>query len=308
MPTNTKYISVDRLSEFLTALRGKYAANALTGDYQVLHAHNAKYDGHEHEISIYYATVSALETLDGSAVKSISLYESGQDPEHGGSATTLSPSAGVVTLDLHDYALKSEISAALHFRGVVATQDLLPTSNVEVGDVYIVTTDSAGQASTEFVCTAVTPSITWEKLGPTVDYTTFVTKKTAANGYIATFNASGDVVSTGVLASKLEAGTVQQGDTHYVTCDQVNTVKEGLDKAMIKSVKVNGTALTPDANRAVDVSVPVLDVKLIGSGESSAASVLNTTTHEATLDLSAYALSADIPEEAPASDITAMFA
>ena len=305
MPTNTKYISVDRLSEFLTALRGKYAANALTGDYQVLHAHNADQatkDASGNVISSTYATQTALGNLDAVTIKTINFTPSGAS-----AATALT--GNTVAIDLSQYALKSEITAALHFKGVVATQAALPSTDVAVGDVYIVTTDNAGDTNSEFVCTAIDPSITWEKLGPTVDFSGFVTKKTADNGEIATFDATGDVVGTGVAASMLSNGAVTAGNGSFVTGGQVATAISNLG-TIVNDVKVgvsgseasvvsNGEAVITLANAVTENSTaPVTSGAVYGA--IAALDYSKVVAADGTTKI-------DTLQEASAADITGIF-
>ena len=309
MPTNTKYISVDRLSEFLTALRGKYSANALTGDYQVLYAHNADQatkDGSGNVITSTYATQTALTNLDAVTIKTINFQGSGE-----ASATPLTVTSNAVTIDLHDYALKSEITAALHFKDVVATYSDLPSTNVAVGDLYIVTTGpDAGETNVEYVCTAIEPSITWEKLGPTKDFSGFVTKKTAANGKIATFDSTGDVVGTEVNASMLSNGAVTPGNGSFVTGGQVATAISNLG-TIVNDVKVGVSG-----SEASVVSNGEAVITLVNAvTENSTAPVTSGAVYSAidALDYSKVVAAdgttkIDTLQEASASDITAMFA
>ena len=306
MPTNTKYISVDRLQEFLIALRGKYAANALTGDYQVLHAHNADQatkDGSGNVISSTYATQTALNNLDAVTIKTINFTPSGA-----AEATALT--GNTVAIDLHDYALKSEITAALHFKGVVATQAALPTTDVAVGDVYIVTTDSAGDTNSEFVCTAVEPSITWEKLGPTVDFSGFVTKKATANGKIATFDSTGDVIGTAVDASILSNGAVTSGNGSFVTGGQVATAIANLGN-IVNDVKVGVSGSEASVVTSGEAVITLADAVT----ENSTAPVTSGAVYGAihALDYSKVVAAdgttkIDTLQEASANDISAMFA
>lgn len=53
---------------------------------------------------------------------------------------------------------------------------------------------------------------------------------------------------------------------------KVEAIEAGAQVNVIESVKVNGTALTPDANKAVDVSVPLLGVSVNGNGVTPDAS------------------------------------
>ena len=231
---NTKYISVDRLGEFLTALRGKYADNALTGDYQVSYAHNADQatkDGAGNIISSTYATQTALSDLDSAVVKTITVTTPTGAPAGVRSGNTY-------TLDLSGYALKTEIAAALHFKNVVATYSDLPSTDVAIGDLYIVTTGlDTGETNVEYVCTAIDPSITWQKLGPTKDFSNFVQKKSADAGKIAIFDSNGDIIGGASLATALGTGSVADGDSHFVTGGQVATAIANLG-TIVNDVKV----------------------------------------------------------------------
>lgn len=69
----------------------------------------------------------------------------------------------------NDLAKKSDITAVLKFKGSVATEADLPSTDLTVGDVYLVEADEA-----EYVCVdATTPK--WEKLGPIVDLSAYAT-------------------------------------------------------------------------------------------------------------------------------------
>ena len=86
---------------------------------------------------------------------------------------------------------------------------------------------------------------------------------------------------------------------------QASTMASGGDTNVIETVKVNGSALTPDANKAVDVTVPVTDVtvggtSVVSSGTAvipsipSAPGTLNTTASTAQTTSASEALSGNI--------------
>lgn len=64
-------------------------------------------------------------------------------------------------------------------------------------------------------------------------------------------------------------------------------IEAGSEANVIESVKVNGTALTPDANKAVDVTVPVLGVSQNGTPitPDSTTKVVDVTVPTKTSDL-----------------------
>lgn len=120
--------------------------------------------------------------------------------------------------------VKAIASAALDFKGVVATVDALPTEGVANGDVYYVTEDSS-----EYVYIDVEGKKGFEKLGGVVDYSVFVTKTTKINGKAldADVTLTGADIAVdategaGTVAAKLEAlqdaideitGTGEDGD------------------------------------------------------------------------------------------------
>jgi len=257
---NVKYVSLDGLNAFYGKLKtelAKASGSVLPVGYAAA-AGKATSDAANNNIQSTY-------------ISEIKFLGSGET----GSAEALptSDTAGAgqsVTINLSQYALKSEITAALHFKGVVATQAALPSSNVAVGDVYIVTTDNDGDSNSEFICTSIDPSITWEKLGPTKDFSGFITKKTSGvtTGNLVKFAADGDIADAEISASDLSSalsalgtGTIASGDDYTVTGGTVYTyltTAANHQQNTIETVKVNGSALTPDANLAVDITVPVV--------------------------------------------------
>ena len=70
-------------------------------------------------------------------------------------------------------------------------------------------------------------------------------------------------------------------------------VSEGGEPNTIDTVKVNGTALTPDANKAVDVTVPTTVAELTDAGDYALAADLPTAVSELTND-SGYQTASDV--------------
>ena len=130
------------------------------------------------------------------------------------------------------YAKKSDITAVLKFKGTVANFAALP-ANASVGDVYNVTakggTDENGvavKAGDNVVKTATG----WDNLGGTVDLSNYVQKD------------GNKVLSTNDFT-----------DAYKNTIDGL--VSTGGEANVIETVKVDGTALTPDANKAVNIDL-----------------------------------------------------
>lgn len=315
MPITEKYISLDGLGEFYTKLKGELAkstGSVLPVAYATA-AGSATYDSANNQISTYY-------------IHQIDFTPSGGDNTQ---PTALTPTNGAVTIDLSGYALKTEITAALHFKGVVATQAALPSTaaTASVGDLYIVTTGpDAGETNVEYVCTASTAgeggaadTVTWEKLGPTKDFSGFATKVSGATaGNLAGLDASGNLTDSGVAASKLAGtGAVADNDSNFVTGDTVYDYVNDSNHHLvntIESITINGgSALTPDASKNVDITVPVA-ASSIADGESGYATgdqvydyVANTANVTKVFDASTTPAHVDNLYEATATEIDALF-
>lgn len=254
---SVNYISLDRLGEFLNQLKQKLAANSASS-FPVYYAATAVGDEDGSNIKSTYATKTSVETvdgrvttLDGQVIKTINFTPSGAS-----SPTALTPTSGAVAIDLSGYALKSEVASAMDYKGSATGTELAAktVANTRSGDVYTCSADSGNfHAGLEYVAvvsgTAPSQTLTWEELGKWVDLSGYVQKKTSANGYIATFDSTGDVVSTGVLASILSNGSVVDDNGSFVTGGQVASAIE--------------TAIA-------GIDFPVDDVKVqVGSGTAS---------------------------------------
>lgn len=101
------------------------------------------------------------------------------------------------------------------------------------------------------------------------------------------------------------AASIADGATGYATGDQVYDYVEAHkgDTNVIETVKVNGSALTPDANKAVDVTVPVQDVRVSTDG-STYTTVLDSSTGNADIDLSGYAELSDLDDFIDLTDLS----
>lgn len=159
--------------------------------------------------------------------------------------TALTVTAKAVNIDLTDYALKSDIASGLRVKGSVANFAALP-SNATVGDMYNVTaaggTDENGvaiKAGDNVVKTATG----WDNFGGTVDLSNYVQKDGAK------------VLST------------EDFTTAYKT--KLDGIEADADVNIIESVKVDGTALTVDANKAVNIDLSGKVDKITGKGLST---------------------------------------
>lgn len=322
------YVSVDRLTEFLTALTGKYSANNSESDskWAVNFAQHAVMDGSNNNIVSTYATKTELQSVDGAAVKSISFTGAGES-----SATPLTPTNGVVTLDLSTYALKSEVTAALHFKGVVATESALPAgSNWSdghgsdlptgeiIGNVYVVEADNSEYVLID-VGTSSAHDYKWEKLGPVIDLTGYATKVSGATANdIAALDGNGNLISTGVSKSVLTGGQVTKtgdGANSFVTGATVATaIENALGGEVVHDVKIqigSGTAESIlDANNVATIAVdsaPTSDsTNLVTSGGVYTAIDNLSSVYSKVVEDDGTTQIATL-QEATAAEITALF-
>lgn len=110
-----------------------------------------------------------------------------------------------------------ELSTVFKFKGVLETQDNLPTEGNSVGDVYYVK-----QESSEFVYLETG----WEKLGPVVDLSGLVPKVPNEAGKVAAFADDGSVCSAGY---EPESG-VAEGTYGSVTESEISVPELSVDK------------------------------------------------------------------------------
>lgn len=90
------------------------------------------------------------------------------------------------------------------------------------------------------------------------------TQSVAVAVQTATLDGEGDGLVTASDARTALSGKVDKVEGSRLMTDaegaKLAAIAEGAQVNVIETVKVNGTALTPDADKAVDVVVPVLDV------------------------------------------------
>lgn len=85
---------------------------------------------------------------------------------------------------------------------------------------------------------------------------------TQANGIVITYT---DTTSTTLLFGK--ASTVVDGLMSKEDKAKLDGIETGAEKNIIETVKVNGTTLTPDVSRAVNVTIPAATVTGVKSGD-----------------------------------------
>ena len=159
--------------------------------------------------------------------------------------TALAVTAKAVNIDLTDYALKSDIASGLRVKGSVANFAALP-ADATVGDMYNVTaaggTDENGVAI-KAGDNVVKTETGWDNFGGTVDLSNYVQKDGAKQLSTEDF--------TTAYKTKLEG------------------IEADADVNIIESVKVDGTALTVDANKAVNIDLTGKVDKVTGKGLST---------------------------------------
>lgn len=135
-----------------------------------------------------------------------------------------------------DYALKSDIADAYIYRGSVLSEDLLPDTNLAVGDVYnIVMASSYGAAGTNVAWNGTV----WDALGETFEI---------GDGSVDASKLANDAVIT----SKINDGAVTLAK---LANDAIYTLPAATANAL-GGVKV-GTGLAIDANGVLSLNVPV---------------------------------------------------
>lgn len=140
--------------------------NATTGDAQILNKPDVVTD-----------IVGVSSNLQGITFN-IQRSDGGVEPKQIPLATTTSngvmSSADKLAISQIDSKINTAIASVYKVKGSVANYEALPTTNVQVGDVYNLTDTGAN-----YVAIEIDPSIVWDKLSETIsiDTSDFVTKK-----------------------------------------------------------------------------------------------------------------------------------
>lgn len=101
----------------------------------------------------------------------------------------------------YNFAKKSDITSVLRYKGTVASESALPSSNNQAGDVYLVT-DKA--------CEHIWNGTKWEEFGPTIDLSTYITSSqltTQLNSLHTTITAEINAAKSGLETSISEIET-----------------------------------------------------------------------------------------------------
>ena len=174
MAGETKFLDLTGLSTFLNNIKYNYAQGSegyiplkasqletartisLTGDI----TGSVSFDGTQ---NVSIATTAGAGVAN--VVENVGWKQSGASTITWLTPSTVDGKSKAVYIDLSDYALKSDYTAIMDFKGVKATASELPSSGMETGDVWVVSADNS-----EYVYTGSA----WEKLGPTIDLSGYV--------------------------------------------------------------------------------------------------------------------------------------
>ncbi len=198
-------------------------------------------------------------------------------------AITVTPSEGssydVVIKGYDDLAKKSDIAAVFKFKGTKPTVAALPTE-ASVGDVWHVT-----EANAEYVCVRANiigppeEDAVWEELGSEIDLSAYalsadvIPRVVGEDNEVPKFKNDGTLESTGFMLGKSVPADAVFTDTTYspvvasatgendpglmTSADKykLDSIEAGADVNVIESISVEGTTLTVDANKNVDIEL-----------------------------------------------------
>lgn len=208
--------------------------------------------------------------LDASAAASVKVVNS-LDSD---SATDALAAAQGKALNTRLTAVENKITAIFTFKGSKTTEAELPEEENAAGDVWLVTEDSS-----EYVWTGSA----WEKLGFSVDLSSYATKE-----YVD--------------------GKVSDLDTAYKAADQtINQSIQTLTQTVNNKVdKVEGSSLVPDAKIAlIDTNASKIEELETAVESVAVKSVTETAVNGINLDLSEEgALSLNVELDTLVTDIT----
>ena len=144
----------------------------------------------------------------------------------------LTPDANkAVNIDLTNYALKSDIAGGVKVKGSVATYSNLPL-NAEVGDMYNITTTGGTDENGVPIKAGdnvVKTETGWDNFGGTIDLSNYVQR-------------DGDKVLT-----------TYDFDATYK--GKLDSIEAGAQVNVIETVKLNGSALSVDSLKAVNIDI-----------------------------------------------------
>lgn len=218
---------------------------------------------------LYFVTSEGLVYIyDGTTFKAYSGVRSAAFDEKAEKLTIVQHDGTEVEVSLSGYAKSTDLSSYVKKEQKVAGIDLQNDITVEELKTALGLTAAnlAGQAN---VLEGV--KVNGAKLAIADDKTVNVLiGEGSANGTISVNDANVSV--HGLNSAAYHAETDFVSSTGYVAYSQAEKNKlegiaQGAEKNTITTVKVNGEALTVDANRAVDITIPAAAVKGVKSGD-----------------------------------------
>lgn len=311
MPNNIKYVSLTGLQEFYEKLQVELAKGPGASPASVLpvgYADSALNDVNGNPINSTYLTIdSAEETYarDAAVVKTARI-QTGVS-----TYTQQDVTNNQLTIDLTDYALKTEIASAMNYRGSADVNSLTLANNIKSGDVYTqngnsdvtgtgsnvgitfhpgyeyvaVVTDAVpaqGEPGDPEYVPAVPASLSWVELGDWFNHENFLQKfemsgaGAATSGNIVSIAADGSLADSGVSASDLDkSGSVSSSSTKFVTGQQVFDYLDTYIVSGVSDVQVNGTSVLSNGVANIDISAYTDQTLVANSAEpASSAAVL----------------------------------
>ena len=241
-----KYLTLSNLSTFLKKLKENYADNS-ANKYTVNHALSADKDSKGNQITTTYQTIADFNTFktaydefekDTKAFAYDKIHSISLKGSNSQTATTLTPDGNKnIEIDLSAYALLTDITSVLQFKGTLENLEALnnlykdTTKTIKVGDVYLLkygatydnndsdNTSVYTEQNVEYVCTSISTDTNipvWEKLGSTYDFSiyaekTWVTSEIKANK--TTTDATITALTNRVSANETAIATLNGSET-----------------------------------------------------------------------------------------------
>lgn len=280
MATDVKYVTLSNLSTFLSKIKANYERNT-ANSYIVNHALEADKDSVGNQITTTYYKISDFNTFKtgyDTFYKNTTAFA--YDKIHsislkGSKATTASilkiDSNKNVEIDLSAYALLTDITSVLQFKGTLENKEALDslykdtTKTIKVGDVYLLkygdtydtkdsdSTKTYTETNVEYVCTSIatdTKIPVWEKLGSSYDFSIYAEKDWVTTKIKESKDSvSGDVtaLTTRVSATesaitKLNGSETTEGSVKKTATDIATTITTN----KINALDYNSSNVTGD--------------------------------------------------------------
>lgn len=301
-----KYVDLTGLTQFLNDLKLKLSANT-SESFPVAYAGQAVADGDGATITSTYVKktltiagvdlqdnitkgelLTALNVADGAqvnVVENVGWKQSGASTITWLTPATVGNKAKAVYLDLSGYALKTEIAAALNFKGSetgarlagATTDGAGSTLKVANGDVYTCTADSSDNPVTfhsgyEYAASVTGTTITWTELGKWIDQSLFVQKTQTVNGKALSGNITldgSDIALTGYTTTGI-SGDVAATDTINAAVAKVE-VKANANASAIQTLNGDDST-TGSVAKSIKDAIEALDVSQISGDYITAVS------------------------------------